>query len=106
MADVLGAVLEVAAMSLLMPSLSAQPRYWRRQRDHYGVHGRRADRFCGGCGDGYTGVTEKVSEVCSDLANMLFRLRLKVTSSPALATHGSTATCRAGRGDCGIAAGH
>ncbi len=31
MADVLGAVLEVPQMSLLMPSLSAQPRYWRRQ---------------------------------------------------------------------------
>ena len=37
-----------------------------------GCNGRRADRFCGGCGDGYTGVTEKVSEACSDLANMFF----------------------------------
>lgn len=31
MADVLGAVLEVAANVVIVPSLSAQPRYWRRQ---------------------------------------------------------------------------
>ncbi len=106
MADVLGAVLEVAANVVLMPSLSAQPRYWRRQWGSRWVHGRRADRFCGGCGDGVHRVTDTVSEVCSDLANMLFPPQLKVTSSPALATHGSTANLPPGRGDCGIAAGH
>ena len=48
MADVLGAVLRLPQMSLLMFSLSAQPRYGGAVGITMGCTAVAADRFCGG----------------------------------------------------------
>ena len=73
MADVLGAVLEVAANVVIdAPHCRHNLVTGDVSGDHDGVHGRRADRFCGGCGDGVHRRDRKGQRSLFNLANMLF----------------------------------
>ncbi len=106
MADVLGAVVEVAATALVVFWLSEPWRRWAELKWQRWALNHFSDRYSNSGIYVVSGLDDRISRESEQLANWLFPPQIEVTSSPALATHGSTANLPRGRGDCGIAAGY